>query len=33
MFASLEESQEVYIMFWVFMFGFFWIVAFIIAIL
>lgn len=33
MFATLEESQEVFAMFWIFMFGFFWIVAFIIAIL
>lgn len=33
MFASLEENKNVNVMFWVFMFGFFWIVAFIIAIL
>ena len=33
MFATLEETQEAYAMFWIFMFGFFWIVAFIIAIL
>lgn len=33
MFATLEESQMVYWMFWIFMFGFFWIVAWVIAIL
>lgn len=33
MFASLEETKESHAMFWIFMFGFFWIVAFIIAIL
>lgn len=33
MFAMLEESQMVYTMFWLFMFGFFWIVAWVIAIL
>lgn len=33
MFARLEESKEAHYMFWIFMFGFFWIVAFIIAIL
>lgn len=33
MFAYLEESKEANAMFWIFMFGFFWIVAFIIAIL
>lgn len=33
MFASLEEAPNVEILFWLFMFGFFWIIAFIIAIL
>ena len=32
MFAKLQETQETYAMFWIFMFGFFWIVAFLIAI-
>lgn len=33
MFASMKDEKSIEIMFWVFMFGFFWIIAFIIAIL
>jgi len=33
MFASMENEKSVEVMFWVFMFGFFWIMAFILAIL
>lgn len=33
MFAQLEETKEAYWMFWIFLFGFFWIIAFMIAVL
>lgn len=33
MFATLEESRMTYWMFWVFLFGFFWIIAFFVAVM